>query len=134
MKFNLIGTSELLTYSTILENIITTNLSLQGEMKEAVDSGHCEVSELKHIFSKSENAAAQADEAYTLIQKELDLRMKRDLKVKLGIVTTKNLIKQLDDFVRNKNKDNQEKYDVENAKAVAEQMKVVKSEEDDISE
>lgn len=97
-----ISTPELLAYSTILEQIVNTNLEMMGEMSRAVTEGLCTKEEIQTLFSKSEKAKAEADETYVTVQKELDLRMKRDLGMKLGIRKTQALILEFDIFVTKK--------------------------------
>lgn len=97
------STSELLAYSTILENIINTNLDLQREMHDAVSKGFCTEKEIEKLHNKSIDAHTEADVAYVNIQKELDLRMKRDLGMKFGIRRSQSIIKELDAFAAGKN-------------------------------
>ena len=97
------STSELLSYSTILENIVNTNLDLQREMHDAVSKGFCTEKEIEKLHNKSIDAHTEADAAYVNIQKELDLRMKRDLGMKFGIRRSQSIIKELDAFAAGKN-------------------------------
>ena len=97
------STSELLAYSTILENIVNTNLDLQREMHDAVSKGFCTEKEIEKLHNKSIDAHIEADVAYVSIQKELDLRMKRDLGMKFGIRRSQTIIKELDAFAAGKN-------------------------------
>lgn len=99
------STSELLAYSTILENIINTNLTMQKEMHEAVAAGFCTDKEIEKLHNKSVDAHTEADIAYVEIQKELDMRMKRDLGMKFGIRRSQSIIKELDAFAAGKNAD-----------------------------
>lgn len=103
MKLAILTAAELLSYSTIMENIITTNIEIQGEIKEAVEKKFCTKDEIDTIFMKSLNAQQEADNVYSEIQKELDLRVKKDLGMKFGIRRTQSVIKELDAFVSAKN-------------------------------
>jgi hypothetical protein len=103
MDFTKINTQELLSYSTILENIITSNMGIQREIQNAVSGQLCTREEMEKIYIKSLDSHKEADEAYSEIQKELDLRMKRDLRMKFGIKRTQSIINEFDDFVSKKN-------------------------------
>lgn len=103
MNLSKLGTQELLSYSTILENIISTNTQIQGEIKESVEKKFCTKEEIEPIFMKSVNAHEEADMIYAEIQKEIDLRAKKDLGMKFGIRRTQSIIKELDAFVVAKN-------------------------------
>jgi hypothetical protein len=121
MKLSTLAAAELLSYSTILENIITTNLQIQGEIKEAVEKGFCEKQAIEPIFMKSINAQDEADTIYEAIQKELDLRVKKDLGMKFGIRRTQSIIKELDAFVAGKNKESKaaQEREQEDAKRIS---------------
>jgi hypothetical protein len=108
MNLSKLTTGELLNYSTILENIISSNLEIQREMQEAVAAEYVTKEEIESIYNKSVSAMNEADLAYTELQKELDLRTKKDLGLKFGIRRTQSIIKELDAFVRNKNLDKQQ--------------------------
>lgn len=97
------STSELLDYSTILENIVNTNLTMQKEMHDAVAAGFCTEKEIEKLYNKSIDAHSEADATYVEVQKELDMRMKRDLGMKFGIRRSQQIIKELDAFAAGKN-------------------------------
>lgn len=103
MNLSKLSTSELLNYATILENIVTSNIGIQREMAEAVSGQFCTEKELEKIRNKSVDAKEEADEIYECIQKELDLRAKKDLGMKFGIRRTQTIVKELDAFARTKN-------------------------------
>jgi len=136
MNLSKLGAQELLSYSTIMENIITTNTQIQGEIKEAVEKNFCTKDEIEPIFTKSVNAHDEADELYAGIQKELDLRAKKDLGMKFGIRRTQSIIKELDAFVAAKNEQGRfaEEKRQEEAKRIsaetASDLKVVKEDAD----
>lgn len=123
MDFKKISTPELLSYSTILENIVTTNMGIQREIDNAVSGKLCTADEIEKVYHKSVDAGKEADEAYSEIQKELDLRMKRDLRMKFGIKRTQSIINEFDDFVSAKNNTLQE-----NQKALEEEAKKISEE------
>ena len=97
------STSDLLAYSTILENIVNTNLDIQREMHDAVEKGFCTEKEIEKLYNKSIDAHSEADATYVEVQKELDMRMKRDLGMKFGIRRSQQIIKELDAFAAGKN-------------------------------
>lgn len=103
MELSKISTSDLLAYSTILENIVNTNLTLQREMHEGVKAGFCTDNEIQKLHNKSVDAHSEADLKYVDIQKELDMRIKRDLGMKFGIRRSQAIIKELDAFAAGKN-------------------------------
>lgn len=103
MNLAKLSTSELLNYATILENIVTSNIGIQREMAEAVSGQFCTEKELEKIRNKSIDAKEEADGIYESIQKELDLRAKKDLGMKFGIRRTQTIVKELDAFARTKN-------------------------------
>ena len=130
MKLSNISTQELLSYSTILENIVTTNLSLISEINEAIIKGFCTKEKIQKILDKCSDSKCEADEVYAKIQKELDMRIKRDLGMKFGITRTQSVIKELDAFVIKTNQEfaKQNEIDVANAKLISEetvQMNIV---------
>lgn len=103
MNLEKLSTSDLLNYATILENIVTSNTGLLREMAEAVSGQFCTEKEIGKIVNKSLDTKQEADEIYESIQKELDLRVKKDLGMKFGIRRTQSIIKELDAFARTKN-------------------------------
>lgn len=103
MKIGIIGAGTLLAYSTILENIIQSNLEIQREMNNAAAEGYCTKEEVEKLYNKSVGALQEADGIYQEIQKELDLKMKSDLGIKFGIRKSQSIIKEFDAFVRMKN-------------------------------
>lgn len=123
MNLSKLSTSELLNYATILENIVTSNIGIQREMAEAVSGQFCTDKEIEKIRNKSIDAKEEADGIYELIQKELDLRAKKDLGMKFGIRRTQTIVKELDAFARTKNEafaKEQEKLELE-AKRISEE-------------
>lgn len=123
MKLENLTTSDLLNYSTILENIITTNLDIQSEMSRAVSGDFCTKKEIEKMYSKSVGAKEEADTVYAEIQKELDMRTKKDLGMKFGIRRSQSIIKEFDSFVNNRNneKQTQASDDEEAAKRISEE-------------
>lgn len=111
MTVSKLSTTELLAYSTVFENVIHTNLEIQREVNNAVSQGFAKPEELEKIMHKSIQAKEEADEVYALIQKELDERMKRDLKIKFGIRRSQSIIREFDEFVRTKNKFLQDEFE-----------------------
>jgi hypothetical protein len=107
MNLEKLSTGDLLNYSTILENIITTNIAIQREISEAISGKFCTAEEIAKINNKSFDAETEADKVYEEIQKELDLRVKKDLGLKFGIRRSQSIIKELDAFVRVKNSENE---------------------------
>lgn len=103
MNLSKLTTSDLLNYSTIMENIISTNLDIQMEASRAVTGGFCTDKEIEKMYSKSVDAKEEADTIYEEIQKELDLRVKKDLGMKFGIRRSQSIIKEFDAFVAKKN-------------------------------
>ncbi len=135
MKLEKLASTELLAYSTILENIITTNLGLQGEISESVQNGFCTKEDIEPIYTKSKNASEEADTIYSEIQKELDLRAKRDLGMKFGIRRTQTIIKELDAFVAKTNEEFRKAQEIQNVDAeriaaeVPADLKVIKDDQ-----
>lgn len=123
MKLKDLSTSELLSYSVIMENIISTNLEIQREISEAVSGKFCTNKEIETIFNKSVDAKEEADTIYAGIQKELDLRSKRDLGMKFGIRRSQSIIKELDTFAKKRNAElmAQAQAETEKAKAISEE-------------
>lgn len=109
MNLEKLSTGDLLNYSTVLENIITTNIGIQREISEAVSGQFCTNDEIAKIRNKSFDAQTEADGVYEEIQKELDLRVKKDLGLKFGIRRSQSIIKELDAFARNKNLENEKR-------------------------
>jgi predicted transcriptional regulator len=105
MNLEKLTNSDLLAYATILENIITTNISVQSEISKAVSGQFCSQEEIQKLYDKSVDAGQEADETYSKIQKELDLRVKRDLGMKYGITRSQSIIKELDAFSQRKSED-----------------------------
>lgn len=122
-KIEDISTSELLSYSTILENICTTHREIQREMVEGVNGGFVQQSEIQDFYDKSVKALKEADEKYVEVQKELDLRLKRDLKLQWGIRKSQGIINEFDAFVVRKNKELTDKTNemVDSAKKIAQE-------------
>lgn len=112
------STSDLLAYSTILENIVNTNLDLQREMHDAVSKGFCTEKEIEKLHNKSIDAHSEADTAYVEIQKELDMRMKRDLGMKFGIRRSQSIIKEMDAFAAGKNEEFRKKAKLQAEEAI----------------
>ena len=104
-----ISTSELLSYSTILENLISGNLGLQAEISRAVTEGYCKKEEVEKIYGQSQKVSEEFDLKYKEIQKELDMRLKRDLRLSNGIKKSQSLLNEFDAFVAKKNKEHSEK-------------------------
>lgn len=127
MKLGLIPAGTLLAYSTVLENIIQSNLEIQREMNNAVSEGYCSKEEVDDIYSKSVSALQEADERYQEIQKELDLKMKSDLGTKYGIRRSQSIIKEFDAFVRMKNNDHESKRVEEASEEKVHQMEIVEN-------
>lgn len=132
-----ISTTELLAYTTILENIITTNNQLINEAKDGIIKGFATENELEPIVKKCAISRDEAKGKYEEIQKELDMRMKRDLKMKMGIRKTQDTIREFDTFVFNKNNEIAEKQK-ETLEAIEEisketiaNMEVIKNDEHD---
>ena len=97
-----VGTAELLSYSTILENIISTNLQVMSEMSRAVSEDFSTKEEIEPMYLTCVNCLAEAQEKYKEVQVELDYRMKKDLSMKLGIRKTQECITKFDTFVKRK--------------------------------
>lgn len=112
------NTSDLLAYSTILENIVNTNLDLQREMHDAVAKGFCTEKEIEKLHNKSIDAHSEADTAYVEIQKELDMRIKRDLGMKFGIRRSQSIIKEMDAFAAGKNEEFRKKAQLQAKEAL----------------
>ena len=55
-----ISTSELLSYTTILENMCNTNLELMGEINRMVQEGFCKKEEVEKTYAKSAKAYEEA--------------------------------------------------------------------------
>lgn len=123
------NTSDLLAYSTILENIVNTNLDLQREMHDAVNKGFCTQKEIEKLHNKSIDAHSEADAAYVDIQKELDMRMKRDLGMKFGIRRSQSIIKEMDAFAAGKNEEFRKKAQQQAEEAI----RIAKETEDNLS-
>lgn len=117
MNFEKIGTQELLSYSTILENIISSNLEIQREINSALVEKKCTKEEVEKLYNKSSDSIQEADLAYSEIQKELDLRMKRDLRLKFGIKKTQSIITEFDAFVKKKTAEDYEMLNGQTADA-----------------
>lgn len=94
-----IDSQSLLAYANILENLINSNVEILGECSRAVTEGFCEKEDVEKFALKAKAASEEADTAYQQIQKELDIRIKRDLGINLGIRKTQSLIKDFDAFV-----------------------------------
>lgn len=107
-KITELSTPVLLGYSSVLENIMSTNLQLQREFSDAVTGGFATVEELNDLHNKSISANIEADRVYSEVQKELDLRLKRDLSMQYGIRFTHSIMKQLDQFVKDKNREHEQ--------------------------
>lgn len=130
-----IATSELLSYSTILENIIETSLKIQTEMSEAVANQVCTFDELTPLYDLSRESLLEAQEKYKTIQVELDYRIKKDLKMKLGIRKCQDTIIKFDTFIKNKQEENARALqpDLEAVKRISEEtndnLKIVPDQE-----
>ena len=103
MNLEKLSTSDLLNYASILENIVTSNIGIQREISEAISGQFCTEKEVEKILNKSKDAREEADGIYECIQKEIDLRVKKDLGMKFGVRRTQSIIKELDAFARTKN-------------------------------
>jgi hypothetical protein len=123
MNLEKLTTSDLLNYSTILENIITTNIEIQGEAERAVSGGFCTKEEIEKIVYKSIDARTEADEIYAEVQKELDMRIKKDLGMKFGVRRSQSIIKEFDAFISAKNNaaEAENKKLAEDAKRISEE-------------
>lgn len=105
MNLSKLTTSDLLNYSTILENIVATNREIQREMLQAVSGDFCTKKEIEKIHAKSVSALEEADNIYSQVQKELDMRVKKDLGMKFGVTRSQSIIKEFDMFVHNRQMD-----------------------------
>lgn len=109
MNLSNLGTSDLISYSTILENIITTNNEIKYDIQKAIVEQFISAEEVEKLVSKIISYKTQADEKYADVQKELDLRLKRDLKIQNGIRSSQALIREYEDFIKLKNNEYSEK-------------------------
>ena len=109
MNIREIDSQSLLAYANILENIINSNLEISRECTEAVSGGFVEKEEIEPFYKKAIQASYEDDEAYLLVQKELDSRIKKQIGISFGIRKTQNLIKDFDAFVNLKISENKEK-------------------------
>lgn len=118
MNLSKLTSSDLISYSTVLENIITTNLEVRREISDAINAGFCKEKEIEKILNKSKDASSEADTIYAEIQKEMDMRVKKDLGMKFGVRRTQSIIKELDAFAAGKNDDARKKIEKEEAEAL----------------
>lgn len=123
MKIEQIATPDLLAYSQILENLVTSNREIQREATEMVFGKHATQDELSPIMGKSIQALREADEKYIEIQKELDMRMKRDLGMNWGIRKSQAIIVEFEKFSVAKNEELLQKDQplIESAKRISEE-------------
>lgn len=98
MNIKEIDSQSLLAYANILENIINSGLEIARECTEAVSSGFVDKEEMESFYRKAVQASSEADTAYVIVQKELDLRIKKQIGITFGIRKVQALIKDFDAF------------------------------------
>lgn len=103
-----IDSQSLLAYANILENLNNTSLEIARECSQAVSEGFATKEEVESFYNKALKAKEEADNAYLEIQKELDLRMKKQLGISFGIRKIQVLIKDFDAFVSKKSREHEE--------------------------
>lgn len=103
MDYSKISTSELLAYSTILENIIHTCVSITNEADRAVVENIVKLEDFGNLGGEVRQSHELAKEKYEDIQKELDDRIKRDLRMPMAIRKVQSIIVKFEGIIHQKN-------------------------------
>lgn len=122
MKIKDLETPRLLAYMNMIDNLIQGTAQLINSIKEFVESGQIEEKEILEILSEARTARAENEKIFFDVQKEMDLRMKSDLKINFGIRKTQALLLKFEDVLEKKQKEEAEKF----AKRTDTAMKIIK--------
>lgn len=122
MKIKDLETPRLLAYMNMIDNLIQGTAQLINSINEFVENGHIEEKQIVGILSEARTAKFENEKIFFDIQKEVDLRMKSDLKINFGIRKTQALLLKFEDILEEKQKEEALKF----AKRTDAAMKIIK--------
>lgn len=105
MNLTNLSTSELYAYADILQDVIQSNNGVIHHSEEAIKHNFGKKSDFEEIIKEARSNILEAEPAFINIQKEMDLRLKKNFKVHKGIGTSQRLLKKLDTLVRSIHED-----------------------------
>lgn len=104
-----ISTPELLSYSNVFENMLSSTSQILAEISRSVTDGICTVEEVEGLYDRILKCNEEALEKHKDVVTEIDLRMKRDLRVKHGIRKVQQAMIEFDTLVKKKQEENTQK-------------------------